>query len=454
MYNKRILPTLLIFITALLPFYLFSPSNAAEATSLSVVCGPPENPQVLTGLEIGVSFTINITITNVTDLYGSQFALYYVSSILNATGYTEGSFLKQDGASTFFTEVDFTDNYNATHGRVFLALTRVTVAKGVNGTGTLAQITFKTKSYGNSPLHLEETKLIDSTEPFGKLISHEIIHGRVHVGLVDIGIINVQAPLNVPKGNLALINVTVENQGIITETFDVTLHYSGTAIATKPVPELPPAATQTLTFPWDTTPIPIGEYLLTATATIIPGEIDLEDNTYNAGLIYIGKRDIAITNTHPSKTVTNDTIVYINVTVTNNGETTAIFNLTAHRDTNPIETKTNINLAPGATVSLIFTLDTTPLPKGVYTISTTAQPVPGETNIADNTFVDGTITETILGDVTGDFKVDIIDIATIARAYGAYPGHPKWNPNADLDNNNKIDIIDIAKAAKNYGKEI
>jgi hypothetical protein len=168
----------------------------------------------------------------------------------------------------------------------------------------------------------------------------------------------------------------------------------------------------------------------------------------------VGRRDIAITNTHPSKTVTNDTIVYINVTVTNNGETTAIFNLTAHRDTNPIETKTNINLAPGATVSLIFTLDTTPLPKGVYTISTTAEPVPGETNIADNTFIDGTITETILGDVTGDFKVDIIDIATIARAYGAYPGHPKWNPNADLDSNNKIDIIDIAKAAKNYGKEI
>jgi hypothetical protein len=61
----------------------------------------------------------------------------------------------------------------------------------------------------------------------------------------------------------------------------------------------------------------------------------------------------------------------------------------------------------------------------------------------------------ILSDVTGEGKVEIIDIATITKAYGAYLGHPRWNPNADLDdNNNKIDIIDIAKAAKNYGKQI
>jgi len=56
-------------------------------------------------------------------------------------------------------------------------------------------------------------------------------------------------------------------------------------------------------------------------------------------------------------------------------------------------------------------------------------------------------------DVNRDGKVDIIDIATIAKAYGSYPGHPKWNGNADLDNNSKIDIIDIAKAAKDYGKK-
>jgi len=62
--------------------------------------------------------------------------------------------------------------------------------------------------------------------------------------------------------------------------------------------------------------------------------------------------------------------------------------------------------------------------------------------------------KTILGDINGDYRVDILDISQIARAYGTTPGHPRWNPNADLDNSNLIDILDIAKAAKNYGKEI
>jgi hypothetical protein len=93
------------------------------------------------------------------------------------------------------------------------------------------------------------------------------------------------------------------------------------------------------------------------------------------------------------------------------------------------------------------------VPAGTYQIIAIATTVPGETN-TDNNAEHTVIIETILGDVTGEGKVDILDIATIAKAYGAYPGHPKWNGNADLDDNNKIDIIDIAKAAKNYGKEI
>jgi hypothetical protein len=60
----------------------------------------------------------------------------------------------------------------------------------------------------------------------------------------------------------------------------------------------------------------------------------------------------------------------------------------------------------------------------------------------------------ILSDVTGEDKVNILDIATIAKAYGSYPGHPKWNPDADIDDINLIDILDIARTARNCGKEI
>jgi len=55
-------------------------------------------------------------------------------------------------------------------------------------------------------------------------------------------------------------------------------------------------------------------------------------------------------------------------------------------------------------------------------------------------------------DIDRNGKVDILDIAIVAKAYGSFPEHPKWNPKADLDGNNIIDILDIAKVARDFGK--
>jgi hypothetical protein len=60
--------------------------------------------------------------------------------------------------------------------------------------------------------------------------------------------------------------------------------------------------------------------------------------------------------------------------------------------------------------------------KGVYIVSVEAPPVPGEPNTADNTYVDGKITETILGDIDGNFEVNIMDISMIARGWLCKPG--------------------------------
>jgi len=58
----------------------------------------------------------------------------------------------------------------------------------------------------------------------------------------------------------------------------------------------------------------------------------------------------------------------------------------------------------------------------------------------------------ILGDVNGDGKVDIKDVGIVARAFGATPSDPRWNPAADLNGDGKIDIRDIAIVAANFGK--
>ncbi len=61
------------------------------------------------------------------------------------------------------------------------------------------------------------------------------------------------------------------------------------------------------------------------------------------------------------------------------------------------------------------------------------------------------------GDISGpsglpDGICDIRDIARVAKSFGAYPGHPLWDPIADLNEDSKIDIKDVALVAKDYGK--
>jgi len=45
------------------------------------------------------------------------------------------------------------------------------------------------------------------------------------------------------------------------------------------------------------------------------------------------------------------------------------------------------------------------------------------------------------------------DIYMVARYFGSYPGHPRWNPDADLNNDGKVDMKDIWTVVKNFGKK-
>jgi parallel beta-helix repeat protein len=59
----------------------------------------------------------------------------------------------------------------------------------------------------------------------------------------------------------------------------------------------------------------------------------------------------------------------------------------------------------------------------------------------------------LYGDVNSDGVVDIRDIAIFGKAFGSYPGHPRWNQTADLDGNGIINILDGVMIAKNFGKK-
>lgn len=58
----------------------------------------------------------------------------------------------------------------------------------------------------------------------------------------------------------------------------------------------------------------------------------------------------------------------------------------------------------------------------------------------------------IAGDVNGDGKVDMKDVALVVKAFGAFPSDPRWNPSCDLNLDGRIDLRDIAEVVKDFGK--
>jgi len=56
------------------------------------------------------------------------------------------------------------------------------------------------------------------------------------------------------------------------------------------------------------------------------------------------------------------------------------------------------------------------------------------------------------GDVDRDCDVDSDDLELFSASYGKFRGEPRYNPNADFDNNGKVDYKDLLTLAKNYGE--
>jgi hypothetical protein len=169
--------------------------------------------------------------------------------------------------------------------------------------------------------------------------------------------------------------------------------------------------------------------------------------------------DVAVVNATSEKTIVgegfSDNII---VTVANEGTYNETFNVAAFANGTIIVGPQSVTLSGGGSTNVSFTW-TTPNPgKGNYMISAYAVPVLGETDTSDNNFTGGWVVVAMIGDLTGpipgvpDGKVDIIDIATVAKAFGSVPGTFNWNANCDVNNDGRTDIIDIALVAKHFGE--
>jgi outer membrane protein assembly factor BamB len=136
-----------------------------------------------------------------------------------------------------------------------------------------------------TPVPYEEDKL-DNNKTDGPVIIDP-------PSVIDINVTNV-VPFKtiVVQGDSVSINVTVENQGDFTESFNGTVYYNETAII---LPDgknytttiLTNGTSTTITLTWNTTGVAKGNYTISAEADPLPNEIDEDDNTFTDGVVSV-----------------------------------------------------------------------------------------------------------------------------------------------------------------------
>ena len=141
---------------------------------------------------------------------------------------------------------------------------------------------------------------------------------------------------------------------------------------------------------------------------------------------------------------------YINITISDTGmspenvRVTVYYNITAGEAVNALP----VYLQTGQTYTLLFAWSTASIPCLNYTLTAVATIPAGNATLFGQT-----ITVRIMGDVNGDGRVDMKDIALIARSFGCTSTSPRWNSACDLCGDGVINMKDIALAARNFGKQ-
>jgi hypothetical protein len=439
----------LCFFPTLMTTFVFDcyaqPSSATVAVS----------PASITA-SVGQNMSIDVNISNVSDLYGWEFKLGWNASLLDLVSVDEGPFLKSGGV-TFFTYY-----VNETGEHVVVDCTLQGDIPGVSGNGTLATATFLVESVGECPLQLYDVSLLSSSEmPID--CNAESGYGYFTVGH-DVAVTSVSAsPAIVVIGDIVRVNVTVQDQGGFAEVFNVTACANSQIIGIQAI-SLNEGSSATLTFVWNTTGVQKGDYEVSGSASVVPGEVNTTNNIMidsdNVTLLYRG-HDVAVIRVESSKTVVGQGFcMSVTATVKNYGVFNETFNTTAYANTTAIQTQL-ISLPSANSTTIIFTWNTTGFAFGNYTISAHAWIVPGETDTADNNCTDGSVIVSLAGDVTGpngvpDGQVNLMDSYKVAMQFGssAPAWDPYWGPVCDLNNDGTVNLKDYYKVCMNFGETI
>jgi hypothetical protein len=209
-----------------------------------------------------------------------------------------------------------------------------------------------------------------------------------------------------------------------------------------------------LPFVWNTFGFGKGEYNISANVSILPEEIDIDDNFKMVAsavtILYLG-HDIAVVEVEPLKTVVGQGYdMSVVVTIKNYGISSETFDTALSANTTIVQTQPAA-LASGDRAKLNFTWNTNTFSRGNYFLSAYASPVDGETETYDNNLTAAkTVMVSIPGDVNGDRIVELMDFFLASNAYNSRPGKSNWDPNADINGDGVVELMDFFIMSLNY----
>lgn len=168
----------------------------------TVAIDPPE----VKDLQTGASFTVDVTITEASNIYGWQVNVTFDPGVLSVAGVAEGPFLKSVNTTAWPTpKIDNEKGYVLASS----SLMPPYPLQGVSGNGVLANITFTVKSGGSSTLHFDAkgTKLRTVTGVVVTPIENYAKHDGSFSGTGGMGF--PQIPLEVIAAIVAVVVVGV-----------------------------------------------------------------------------------------------------------------------------------------------------------------------------------------------------------------------------------------------------
>jgi len=192
----------------------------------------------------------------------------------------------------------------------------------------------------------------------------------------DVAVTAIAAPSSVFAGDIAAIDVTVQNQGTFNEAFDIVLtdNMGAVTIGTRSV-SLATNTSAMVSFSWHTTGAEPGSHTLKATAGPVANETDTADNFRSTTVaVEMPATDIAVTAVAAPSSVVQGDLVSVGVTIENAGNQDVTSNITValSDDTYGITIGTQTitgSLAAGNSSTVTFSWNTSGATIGKHTLT-------------------------------------------------------------------------------------